>query len=184
MSDMHSSRTVQAAVFVALVAVAAGSRFVGAEANFAAISSAALFAGFFFRNRLVAVAVPVLAMLVSDLVHGFYHPALMAVVYAGLAVPVVFRPLLGAVPTITRVLGCAMLGSVSFFLFTNLGVWALGDGAAYPKTAEGLAQCYIAAIPFFRGTLAGDLVYSGVFFGVYAAVRMTLARRQAAMAAA
>jgi len=35
-------------------------------------------------------------------------------------------------------------------------VWLIG----YPKTLEGLITCYIAAIPFFGYTLAGDLFYS------------------------
>jgi len=29
-------------------------------------------------------------------------------------------------------------------------------GDLYPRTLDGLATCYIAAIPFFRNTLAGD----------------------------
>ena len=49
-----------------------------------------------------------------------------------------------------------LLSSIVFFLFTNFGVWLIG----YPKTLEGLITCYIAAIPFFGYTLAGDLFYS------------------------
>jgi hypothetical protein len=35
----------------------------------------------------------------------------------------------------------------------------------YPRTVEGLAACYVAAIPFFRNSLAGDLLYTGLLFG-------------------
>ena len=37
----------------------------------------------------------------------------------------------------------------------------------YTKSISGLAECYYLAIPFFRNTVLGDLVYSGIFFGVY-----------------
>jgi hypothetical protein len=50
-----------------------------------------------------------------------------------------------------------------FFILTNLGVWALTP--LYPKTLSGLSECYVAALPFFRNTLAGDLLYSGLLFG-------------------
>jgi hypothetical protein len=35
----------------------------------------------------------------------------------------------------------------------------------YPKTAAGLLACYIAAIPFFRNMLVGDLLYTAILFG-------------------
>lgn len=184
MSELRISKSIEAVVFVALVAIAAGSRFVGAEANFAAVSAAALFAGFFFKNRLVALCVPILAMLASDLVHGFYHPGLMVIVYAMLAMPVLMRSILGVNPGVARIAVSAMFSSVSFLLVTNFGVWAMGDGVAYAKDASGLLACYTAAMPFFRGSLAGDLVYSGVFFGVYALVRSMVSRREVALAPA
>ncbi|MGQ2869999.1 DUF6580 family putative transport protein, partial [Leptospira santarosai] len=35
-----------------------------------------------------------------------------------------------------------------------------------PKTSEGLLTCYIAAIPYFGGTLLGDLIYTSILFGI------------------
>jgi len=37
----------------------------------------------------------------------------------------------------------------------------------YPKSFNGLLQSYFYAIPFFRNTILGDLVYTGLFFGGY-----------------
>jgi len=45
-------------------------------------------------------------------------------------------------------------------------VWLVGD--LYPRTLDGLATCYIAAIPFFRNTLAGDAGYTVALFGGFA----------------
>jgi hypothetical protein len=37
-----------------------------------------------------------------------------------------------------------------------------------------LALCFTQAIPFFGRTLAGDLVYSGILFGLHAWLSRTL----------
>jgi hypothetical protein len=36
--------------------------------------------------------------------------------------------------------------------------------ARITKTWEGLVQCYVAAIPFFRNGVAGDLLFTALFF--------------------
>jgi hypothetical protein len=55
-----------------------------------------------------------------------------------------------------------------FFLLTNFAVWA--GGSLYPHTAEGLAACFTAAIPFFRNSLLGDATYATILFGAWALV--------------
>ena len=37
----------------------------------------------------------------------------------------------------------------------------------YPHTLAGLAESYVAGLPFFRNTLVGDLFFTGVIFGTY-----------------
>ncbi|HWZ84478.1 MAG TPA: DUF6580 family putative transport protein [Terriglobales bacterium] len=63
-----------------------------------------------------------------------------------------------------RIAGAAVTGSVSFFLISNFGVWAATH--IYPKNASGLMACYAAGVPFFRNTLAGDLIYTAAMFGL------------------
>lgn len=63
-----------------------------------------------------------------------------------------------------RVVGAAATSSVSFFLISNFAVWAAWP-AMYPRTLSGLMMSYAAGIPFFRGTAASDLFFSGAFFG-------------------
>jgi hypothetical protein len=58
------------------------------------------------------------------------------------------------------------LGALQFFLITNFGVWAFLN--SYPRTVAGLAECYLAGIPFFWNTLAGDAVYAALLFGGFA----------------
>ena len=38
-------------------------------------------------------------------------------------------------------------------------VWLGTDEIKYPHTIDGLADCYLAAVPFFRGTLIGDWLF-------------------------
>lgn len=104
----------------------------------------------------------------------FFHSA-MPFVYGCLAVNVLIgRWLLGRSRSPLRIGAAAVLAAVQFFLVTNFGVWltsVLNPSAAlaiYPPTFAGLVECYTAALPFFRNTLVGDLVSSGVLFGAFA----------------
>jgi hypothetical protein len=57
------------------------------------------------------------------------------------------------------VLSCSLI----FYLSTNFAVWAFSS--LYSHDMAGLAQCYIAALPFLKHTVAGDLFWSAVLFG-------------------
>jgi hypothetical protein len=63
-----------------------------------------------------------------------------------------------------RIGGAALASSVSFFLISNFAVWA--SGTMYPKTLSGLMTCYAAGVPFFRSTVAGDMVFTAAMFGL------------------
>ena len=75
-----------------------------------------------------------------------------------------------------RVAGSSLTGSVTFFLISNFGVWAATN--MYPKTGAGLMACYLAGVPFFRGTLGGDLLYTAVMFGSAALIAMAMNQSQ------
>jgi hypothetical protein len=63
-----------------------------------------------------------------------------------------------------RVVGAALTSSVSFFLITNFTAWVAQPGL-YPRSFSGLIMSYAAGIPFFRGTVESDLLFSVAFFG-------------------
>ena len=63
----------------------------------------------------------------------------------------------------------AISASLLFFLFSNFGAW-LEQAYPYGYSFAGLLDCYAAAIPFYRGTLAGDLVFTGGLFAAHAAL--------------
>ncbi len=64
-----------------------------------------------------------------------------------------------------RVVVAAAASSISFFIVSNFAVWAAWPGM-YPRTMAGLIACYDAAIPFFRGTAASDMLFSLAFFAI------------------
>lgn len=151
-------------VLLSAIVAAAALRLVPHPPNFTPIGAMALFSGAYLGRRGLAFAAPLGALLLSDLVLGFY--AGMWVQY--LAVALVVLLAWGALKRISllRVVGAALVSSVLFFLVTNFGTWALSG--MYPLTPTGLGACYVAAIPFFQNTAAGDLFYAGLLFGGFA----------------
>ena len=76
-----------------------------------------------------------------------------------------------------RVIAAALASSVSFFVISNFAVWAAWNGM-YPKNLSGLIACYVAGIPFFRGTLESDLFFSIAFFGLPVLVQSLVTKMQ------
>ena len=157
---------------LAIVAAAAAARLLPHPPNFTPIAAMALFAGAHFRHRGVAFAVPLAAMLLSDLVLGLGHLESLPFIYGAFALIVALGLTLRGRRGVVRIGVAALAGSVLFFGLTNLGVW-LGGGL-YPLTLEGLAQCYTAALPFFAHTALGDWFFVGVLFGGYALAQRRL----------
>jgi hypothetical protein len=61
--------------------------------------------------------------------------------------------------------GAALLASMQFFLITNFGEWL--RSSEWPGTPAGLLACYVSAVPFYRGTLLGDLIFSQMIFAFH-----------------
>jgi hypothetical protein len=156
----------QPRLFALAVLVTAGVavRFIPHPPNFSPVAALGLFAGAHFASRRVALAVPLLILFLSDLVLGM--SAITPVVYGSFALVVGLGGALRGRLNPTRTASAALLSATLFYVLTNFGVWALSD--LYPHTSSGFAACYAAAIPFFRNTLAGDLFYTGLFFGTWA----------------
>jgi hypothetical protein len=165
--NMRGETAAKTGVFLALVGLCAVVRLIPHPPNFTPVASAALFAGFFFNRRLVACAVPLLAVLASDAVLGGYSRSVMLAVYAGHAFPVLLGMYFANRMTPLRIGGSAVVAAVVFFLGTNLAVWY--NGILFERTAAGLVACYTAALPFFQHTLLGNLFWSATIFGAYGA---------------
>jgi hypothetical protein len=138
--------------------------------NFAAVGAVGLFAAARLRFG-TAVAVVVLALAVKDA--GYYlirdwSPEPLSWV-AFLAYLLVGRGFLRNTEAPLRIGTGAVLASLLFFAVSNFGSW-LGQALPYGYSFAGLMDCYRAAIPFYRGTFAGDLAFTGLLFGLHAAL--------------
>ncbi len=167
-------------LLLSMIAVAAAVRILPHPWNFTPVGAMALFGGSVFASRRLAVLYPLLALFVGDLFIGFHR--LMPVVYASFLLSVVIGFWLRRRRSVPRIGAATLAGAVQFFVVTNFGVWL--SGMTYPKTAAGLVACYVAGIPYFWNTLAGDAVYVALLFGGLALVeRLLPALRQETVAA-
>ncbi|MFL6829921.1 MAG: DUF6580 family putative transport protein [Sphingomicrobium sp.] len=159
-----TANTSRLLAILAAIVTAAVLRLVPHPPNFTPIGAMALFSGAYLGRRALAFAAPLAALLLSDLVLGFYPELLF--VYISVAATVLIGLALARRRTVVGVAAAALASSLLFFVVTNFGVWLVMD--YYPHTATGLAACYVAAIPFFQNTIAGDLFYAGLLFGGFA----------------
>ena len=132
-------------------------------------------------RRWLAIAVPLAAMLLSDVFLEGYGWRMMAVVYAALALPAVIGMLARGQRVWPVAIGGALASSLIFYVTTNFAVWALSR-AVQRRTAKGLLECYVAALPFLKYTVAGDLFWSVALFGGAALLRWRTERSDAALA--
>jgi hypothetical protein len=72
---------------------------------------------------------------------------------------------------------CGFLPATVFFVVTNFAVWAFQSD--YDKSLAGLAECYWAAVPFYRWMLAGDVFYMVVLAACFVAAHATVRRTRA-----
>lgn len=161
---MNAAMNARLLALVSGIVAAAALRLIPHPPNFSPIDAMALFSGAYLGRRALAFVAPLGALLLSDAILGFYHN--MAFVYGSVALIVLIGWLVSSRRTPLWIGGAALASAMLFFIITNFGVWV--SGAYYPSTLAGLAACYVAAIPFFQNTLAGDLVYAALLFGGFA----------------
>ena len=167
---MTDNRTRILAILLAIV-VAAMLRLVPHPPNFTPIGAMALFSGAYLGRKWLALAAPLGALLLSDAILGFYDGMLVQYAATALAVAIGWLAI-GRSRTVLRIGGGALASAVLFFAMTNFGVWA--TSGMYPPTWAGLQACYVAALPFFQNSLAGDLFFAAVLFGGFALAERSL----------
>lgn len=135
--------------------------------NVAPMAALALFSGVYLPRKW-SIAVPMVAMLISDVFVGFYDWQVMLAVYLGFAITVMIGWQVSKKVHPVSIAGGSLSGSVIFFVLTNGAVWAFTQ--LYAHTLTGLIDSYVMALPFFRFSLVGDLAWTTVFFVSYQVV--------------
>lgn len=161
-----TDRTFAALIAFLLVVVAAASRVVPHPWNFTPMLAVALFAGARIERSWLATLGVLACLALGDIMLGAFPYAGMIWVYASMILVVLLGRLLrtrtGVLATLVTALGAGAL----FFVLTNFAVFAGSN--LYPHTLDGLGQCYVAALPFYRNQIVGDLVFTGALFGLHA----------------
>jgi hypothetical protein len=161
-------------VFGLLLAFGILGRWAQPAWNFTPLAAVAALGGYYFRNWLPAVLLPVAMLVASDTLlapHDNWVAA--ASVYAMTLLPV-------AMGRATRrsegwgraaVWGlCGFVPATAFFLVTNFAVWA--SKSLYEPTLAGLGECFARALPFYRTMLAGDVCYVSLAVACLAAAQL------------
>ncbi len=167
----------QFSLVTVFILLAAFSRTLPHIWNFSPICAMGLFGAAHFDKQWKALLIPLTATWLSDLVidnvlfkqffptftwfyDGFYWQ------YSTyLLIGVMGYFLFNHRITVAKVIGSSVISALLFFLISNFGVWV--GSTMYPHNFSGLTACYASAIPFFGGSLGGNLFYSAVFFGGY-----------------
>jgi hypothetical protein len=160
------------------LAIALAVRFIPHFMNFSPLGAALLFFGA-QRKKEEWAPVVCLAIGVDFLLTTFvYHLPLHWDVIAPLAYYVIalfigslLKEGLHDGRSALKIAGASIAGSLVFFVTSNFVAW-LGLTQMYTRDLSGLLNCYVAAIPFFRGTFVGDFIYSFVMFGTPLAIAM------------
>lgn len=162
--------------------------------NVAPVGAIALFGGACFATRKQAFGVTLGSMLLSDLLlysgryRSFASDSLksMVFVYLAFAAVVAIGCLLRNRKSFGTIALGSLVGSIVFFLVSNLSAWLLYPD--YEKTFSGLMQCYFAGIPFIRGqsplfnTVVADLCFNGALFGAWALLERRVTAAQPSLA--
>src|SRR5688572_11129917 len=182
------------AIILSLLIIGIGSRLIPHYPNFTAVGAVSLLGAAFASRRSIAIVIPFLIMLFSDMILNniiyaniypddykhfifLYRGALWS--YAAFGIIVIFGyTLFRNGVDISKVIFGPLGSSLIFFLLSNFGVWA--STGAYPVNFGGLLACYAAGLPFLINQVFGDLFFSVILFGVALHVFMLKPKRHLA----
>lgn len=162
-------------VLILILLVAAGTRFIPLMGdakwfNFTPVGAIALFGGTYFQNRWKAYLVPLLVLFVSDIFINYSYTGQwsffytgMAPIYISFALMVFIGSLIKKV-SVANVLLASLGGVLVHWLVTDIPGFAPGL-ELYSRDLSGYSQALVAAIPFEKNLLLGNLVFGALLYG-------------------
>jgi len=145
---------------LSLILLLVFSRLIPHPPNFTPIIAAAVISGYFFRNAFASLMVVFVAMILSDLIIGFYNNFFFTY-FSLLSIILIFSKINKEV-NFKNLYIYGFFGSLIFFIITNFGVWLFSG--LYEKNLNGLIYCYFLAIPFFTNTVLSTIFFSYLAF--------------------
>ncbi|MDF2436703.1 MAG: hypothetical protein K0Q95_1079 [Bacteroidota bacterium] len=156
-------------IFIATaIFVAATSRLFPHIPNFTPIAAMALFGAVYFENKITAVLIPLVTMLISDvameLLTGWGFHNTLIYVYISFILTSMIGFWVKRNTTVQTIAMGSVISSVLFFIITNFGVWA---ASGFAGGLNGLNVTYVMGLPYFAPTLLGDVFFNAILFGTF-----------------
>lgn len=163
-----------------IILAAAFSRIIPHMPNFSPMDAITLFAAAHFTRKWQVFLIPFAALWLSSLFINnviysdvnskfiWFYPGFHWQ-YAGYALIALMGLAIFRRSVTPGKIALGGIGSgLIFFLVSNLSVWV--KEGFYEHTFAGLVACYTAGLPFYSGTFFGDVFYTTLLFGGYAAL--------------
>lgn len=163
---------VRTIVLVLMIVAAAAFRLLSYEfkflSNFTPVGAIALFGGAYFSDKWKAYVTVLLSLFLSDILINYLYTSKLVLWYSGstwVYLTFVIMIFVGTLIKKVNVANVAMASLASVCIH-----WLMIDmpwlyGSLYPHTLAGYGQSLVAAIPFERNMLLGDIVFCGILFG-------------------
>ena len=155
-------------LIIALVAIGILGRVIPHPYNFTPMTAIALLSAHAFKNKWVAIGIPLISFWVSDIIinnfiyAGYYEnfrifsPGVLWIYGSIACITLMGKFSLNKV-SVTKIGLSSIAGSTIFFILTNFGVWIMGG---YGYTYKGFLECYTLAIPFLGNNILSTLIFS------------------------
>ena len=171
---MEKQSTTSIIIAAILVIVAALSRVFMYPYNFSPIIGMAIFAGAVIKDRKLAFALPLFAMLLSDIMFEVFNIAPgfwgwgQLVGYGILALITMIAFSMKKI-NVLSVAGYSLGASLLFFFLSNSAFFIFDNPIyhTYTQNFSGYINCLVGGLPFLKTGIVADLVYSTVLFGAY-----------------
>lgn len=161
------------AVLILMIIAAAAMRLVSYKfpvlSNFTPVGAIAIFGGAYFTDKWKAYFVPFAALFLSDVIINYLYTSKLIFgysssvwVYLSFFIMVFFGSLIKKV-NVGNVILASIAGVIVHWLLTDISPWLYGT--TYSKGIAGYFQSLIAAIPFEKNMILGDLVFGAILFG-------------------
>ena len=136
--------------------------------NFTPVGAIALFGGAYFTDKWKAYLIPLLTLFLSDIALNYLYTSKLVLFYSGsiwLYLCFAIMVFVGSMikkATVVNVLVASLVSVGIHWLIMDLP-WLYG--ALYPHTLAGYGQSLVAAIPFEKNMIMGDVLFGLILFG-------------------
>jgi hypothetical protein len=178
-------------VLILMIVFAVAMRLVSYKfqwlSNFTPVGAVALFGGAYFNDKWKAYLVPLAALFLSDIAINYLYTGKLVLWYSSSVYMYLCFAIMVLIGTMIKKVN---VGSVLLASLAGVAVhWLIMDlpwlyGTLYPHTLAGYGQSLIAAIPFEKNMVLGDVVYGAILFGGFelAKSKYTVLRSKAELA--